>query len=68
MEDLTFLVAEILDRGQTMLMDFLAVILFSMKVQDTDLKKKKLRKTLSYTGRSKEQHQLDHEQCVQRGK
>lgn len=69
MEDLTFLVAEILDRGQTMLMDFLAVILFSMKVQDTDLKrKKKLRKTSSYTGRSKEQHQLDHERCVQRGK
>lgn len=29
MEDLTFLVAEILDRGQTMLMDFfLTVILF----------------------------------------
>lgn len=28
MEDLTFLVAEILDSGQTMLMDFLAVILF----------------------------------------
>lgn len=43
MEDLTFLVAEILDRGQTMLMDFLAVILFSMKVQDTDLKKKKVK-------------------------
>lgn len=41
-----------------------------MKVQDTDLKKKKkkLRKTSSYTGRNKEQHQLDHEQCVQRGK
>lgn len=41
MEDLTFLVAEILDCGQTTLMDFLAVIFFAMEVWDIGLKMKK---------------------------